>query len=859
MVARMAHKSYSSSSHREHALKKRDLSALSEHSLREDILHALASGAPLRLDDFLRKLALSRRSKRTLIGMLRTLESEGLIVSIRGGAWAAASRMKKVRGVLSIQRSGAAFARVEKSSPGQGDVFIAPEHLGDAWDGDTVELSLFPPQKGRKRNDRGPALHAEGQVLAVLERPRRELTACVLHNTVPQPESHCSRVLCRPADPRLRLELLTDISALPSVPEEGELLRVTVGQRIDDTAPSARSTRRGRRNHRSALPPLPLWSATAIDSLGREDDARVQEDLTKLNHRIPTSFPDDALQEAELSAGQGIGDDSGKETLEDLRHIALVTIDGEDARDFDDAVFVAREEDGWRLLVAIADVSHYVRPRGALDREARERGNSYYFPTSVEPMLPEALSNGACSLRPDEDRRAMVADMRFDASGIIRTSRFSNAVIRSRARLIYTQVEYMLENGRDDSDLPQPATHSPRPGNIPPSRPTPELIAMLKVASGLAETLIKRRHDAGALDFDLPEAEFTVEENRVTGISNRNRLFSHRLIEAFMIAANEAVARFLTEKGAPFPYRVHPAPSPEKLEELGRGLMATGLDLPLPRPADFARDANWLPALLNSVQTREDLSPEQIFLVNRLCLRSMMQARYDPEEGGHFGLASACYCHFTSPIRRYADLITHRALKYALGLDTGGSIPTGHKLLAATDRCNERERAAQDAEREITRRFGCLLLRNRVGETFGGVVCGVTHFGLFVELEGMPLEGMIRVETLGQDFFEYDAERQELRGIISNIAYRLGQRVQVRLIEVNPGRLEINLALLNSVAAPAGRGKQGKKYGKQHPRRETPALATRSGDSGRKQRRERGARHENQGRPRTRRGGRPRG
>ena len=206
----------------------------------------------------------------------------------------------------------------------------------------------------------------------------------------------------------------------------------------------------------------------------------------------------------------------------------------------------------------------------------------------------------------------------------------------------------------------------------------------------------------------------------------------------------------------------------------------------------------------------------------------MMQARYDPEEDGHFGLASRCYCHFTSPIRRYADLITHRALKYALGLDPGGTIPAGHKLLAAAERCNERERAAQDAEREITRRFGCLLLQARIGENFNGVICGVTHFGLFVELEGMPLEGMIRVETLGQDYFEYDAERQELRGTTGNEAYRLGQGVKVRLIGVNPGRLEINLALHGGGHRPARKGQKKALAGKtRSPRRHDAVKAAR--------------------------------
>lgn len=837
MVARMAGAQCRPVRYREHILKKRDLSSYSGNALREEILSAFGSGAPLRLDDVLRRLGITRRAKRAVLDSLRELESSGAIVSLRGGAWALASRLKRLRGVLSVQRSGAAFVRPESNAGGKrmADIFIAPEDLGGAWDGDSVEISLFPAPKSAARGAKA-GFHAEGRVLAVLERPRQELTVRVLRPPRPNhlPDTPALTLLCRPADPRLELELLVDVSGLPLPPVADELLRVAVGERLDTPdspinaahdsvyAPptgfrrSAHTPRRGGTSSRRASSPplLPLWSATALSSLGREDDARVQEDLTKLNHNIPTSFSDAALAEAERAAAENPSSAPG---LEDLRPFALVTIDGEDARDFDDAIFVTRNAHGWRLLVAIADVSHYVRPRGQLDREARERGNSCYFPCSVEPMLPEALSNGACSLRPGEDRRAMAADISFDHTGAPVSARFSNALIRSRARLTYTQVEKALKEEPDKTggSAPCPAggAEPPRSGERSslPSVLAPELAAMLADAAELAALLIKKRHDAGGLDFDLPEAEFNVENGKVTGIGNRERLFSHRLIEAFMVAANEAVARFLTEKGAPFLYRVHPAPSSEKLEELARGLNATGLDLPLPPPAKVTRDANWLPALLEAAHKRDDLRPEQVFLVNRISLRSMMQARYAPEEEGHFGLASHCYCHFTSPIRRYADLVTHRALKYALGLDAGGAIPAGQKLLAVAERCNERERAAQDAEREIIRRFGCLLLRDRIGETFTGVISGVTRFGLFVEPADMPLEGMVRVETLGQDYFEYDAERQELRGAVSNVAYRLGQSVKVRLAEVNPGRLEITLELLDAEKLPARTGHGGER------------------------------------------------
>ncbi len=710
-----------------------------------DILSAASH--PLSLDDILRRTGLSRRLKREVAAALRDMSGDGALVRLRGGTWTPAARLRNVSGVLAVQRSGAAFVTPERSDPRGGrDIHIAPGAVGDAWNGDLVEVALLPARRGAG---------AEGRVLRVLRRGESELTVRVL-----RPARRGGLAAARPIDARFAFDVLADVSGLPVPPERGELLRVTPGERLPSPTDE------------------PLWSAAAIRSLGREDEAAALERLTKLNHGIPRGFPDNVRAEAEAVSRR----EPDGETPLDLRSLPLVTIDGEDARDFDDAVYVERQGENWRLLVAIADVSLYVRPRGALDREARERGNSYYFPASVEPMLPEALSNGVCSLRPGEDRRVLAADMRMDAAGRATEVSFAAGLMRSRARLTYTGVQALLDG--DETGLREDG------GEAMP----PEVAVMLRQAAALAELLIRRRQQRGALDLDLPEAEFVAAQGRVIAVRNRRRLFSHRLIEVFMVAANEAAAEFLTRRGAPFLYRVHPEPGPEKMTDLIRALNATGL--PLPRPAarmtPLAR-LRWLHAVLAAVA-----GTEQAFLVNRLVLRSMMQARYAPEAGGHFGLASPCYCHFTSPIRRYADLATHRALRRTLGLDTGGPIPTGHKLLSVAEQCNDRERAAQDAEREITRRLGCLLLRERVGDVFSGVISGVMPFGLFVELEDMPLEGMARVESLGHDYFEYDADRQELRGRLSGRTYRLGEALKVRLTDVDEGRLEITLELMDN-------------------------------------------------------------
>ena len=723
-----------------------------------------AAPHPLNLDEILRRAGLSRRLKREVVASLHRMAGEGTLARLRGGTWTPAGRLKTVSGILSMQRSGAGFVRPDPPH-GVHDIFIAPGAVGEAWDGDLVEVVLLPGRRGAG---------AEGRVLRILRRGQGELTVRVLH-----PARRDGMVLARPMDARLSFDMLIDISGLSATPERGELLRVTPGERLASALPVPPPP--------PGLPSAPsaegaLWSGTAVHSLGREDNVAVQEQMTKFNHAIPQGFPDNVQAEAEAAARR----EPKEETPLDLRSLPLVTIDGEDARDFDDAIYVERQGDGWRLLVAIADVSLYVRPRSALDREARERGNSAYFPASVEPMLPEALSSGVCSLRPGEDRRVLTADLRIDDTGRTRDAAFGAALMRSRARLTYSGVQALLDS--------RPHDPAPKGSDAIPA----EVASMLRQAAELADLLIRRRRGQGGLDLDLPEAEFVVDQGRVMAVRHRERLFSHRLIEAFMVAANEAVAAFLGSRKAPLLYRTHPEPGPEKMADLLRSLKATGLPLPRAgtRMTPEAR-LRWLHGVLEVAA-----GTDQAFLVKRLVLRSMMQARYDPQPAGHFGLGSPCYCHFTSPIRRYADLVTHRALRGALGLSTGGPLPSGRRLLAVAEQCNQRERAAQDAEREIVRRLGCLLLRERVGEALHGVISGVMPFGLFVELEAMPLEGMIRVESLGRDFFEYDGERQELRGRLSGQAWRLGGALRVRIADVNVDRLEITLELAEPALPP---------------------------------------------------------
>ncbi len=788
---------------------------------------------PVRLDDLLRFLDLSRRDRKSLDQVLADLASEGRIMRLHGGRWVAAEQVSLIVGTLSVQRSGAGFVTPDlPEQPGRrgrsmatADIFVRAGLLGDAWHGDRVEVMLQPGSTRREKNGTHAGHGPEGRIVRVIERGMKEIAAYATRRASAQ------GLLCRPADPRLDFVLDADVSALAAFPAPGELLLVRPGEKQG----------------------AGVWGGVALTSLGREDDAAVQERLTKLNHRIPLEFPPNVLAAARtlenVNDRDGLPPADAVEAFpspsalpsvstgrrQDLRGIPFVTIDGEDARDFDDAIHVAPVRNGgavvWELWVAIADVSHFVRAGSVLDREARERGNSCYFPTSVEPMLPEILSNGLCSLRPGEDRLVLTARIGFDGRGEARASAFFPGLIRSRARLTYEEVQAAFDGAEQESPVTCGGQASSRvqgkgEGGLLTSH------AWLRDAYLLAERLRERRIERGSLDFDLPEARYVVSGGRVSDIVRRERLFSHRLIEEFMLAANEAVARFLIGKGIPFPSRIHPAPDPDRLRTLFRTLAATGLVSP-ERLAEWRRRGEGPdPGSLRTILEEAKGTPRES-LVGRLVLRSMMQARYSPEPGEHFGLASECYCHFTSPIRRYADLLVHRALCHALGEEQ--PVVAGGKLLAFTDQCNARERAATDAEREVARRFACLLLRDRAGEIFAGTISGITEFGFFVELETMPVEGMVRLEAMRDDWFEYDEDRQTLTGVGTGRRFQLGQRMTVRLVDVHVGRLEINLEPADATGTE--RQSRPRRFSGAGARREHPSKQGRNGFSRHRRRR----------------------
>ncbi len=478
-------------------------------------------------------------------------------------------------------------------------------------------------------------------------------------------------------------------------------------------------------------------------------------------------FPHPVLLEASKLAAATPRLLAGRELFDDP---PPVTLDGETARDFDDAIAVAaRPGGGFRLYVHIADVSAYVRPGGPLDREAFARATSVYFPGTVLPMLPPALSEDLCSLRPGELRPVQTVILDVDARGLARRIRVADGVIRSAARLTYRQVAAALEGRRRYAGIP------------------PAILEMLRTADGLRERLEARRRARGSIDFDLPEPEILLDlDGVVTGVIVEPRNRAHRMIEEFMLAANEAVARCLARRRAPCLYRVHEPPDPAKVEALREMARAFGLswrcEAPHPQPRDFQR-------LLERARGRPFYP-----VLAQAVLRSMKQARYAAENLGHFGLAAPVYCHFTSPIRRYADLVVHRLLRACLRGDRRALRQAGGGLEACAAHCSASERNAEAAEREIIAWKLVHFLRGREGERQNGTVVAVAPFGVFVRLADPPVEGLVRIESLGRERWRFDERRQQLRGEATGRVVRVGDTMPVRIVRVDPVQRRVDLA-----------------------------------------------------------------
>ena len=526
---------------------------------------------------------------------------------------------------------------------------------------------------------------------------------------------------------------------------------------------------------------LGLPRARIVERLGDPSAARSVSLIAIHEHQIPDEFPPEALDEAARAEPVALGD------REDLRHLPLITIDPADARDHDDAVCALAEGDGFILWVAIADVAHYVRPGTALDREARNRGNSTYFPDRVVPMLPEALSGDLCSLHEGADRPCIALEIRIDGAGTKTGHRFTRGLMRSPASLNYREVQ-AAEDGRADA------------------RTEPHLETIRTLFAGF-RALWQARNRRNPLHLDLPERKVHLDEDgTVTAITYPDRLDAHRLIEEFMVLANVCAAETLEAKRRPVVYRVHEEPAPEKLESLRE--LADGAGYSLPKGQVLTTKA--LNRLLDAALGAEDAE-----LVNMAVLRSMTQAYYAPENFGHFGLALRRYAHFTSPIRRYADLLVHRALIDAHGWGNDGLSPADEEHLADTaDWISQTERRSMQAERDTTDRYLAAYLKDRVGTELPGRISGIARFGVFVKLDGTGADGLVPMGRLGDEYWHYDRDANTLMGDRSGRVIGLGQRVLVRLVEAEAltGGLLLDLLEVDgaNMPPPSSRPARGK-------------------------------------------------
>ncbi|WP_299790863.1 ribonuclease R [uncultured Shewanella sp.] len=681
---------------------------------------------------------------------LRAMERDGQLVFTRGQSYGLPERMDLLSGTVIGHRDGFGFLKLDE---GGDDLFINNRDMLMYFHGDKVlAQKAGVDRKGRRE--------------ARLVRLVQQRTAALVGRF--HLDSGMAFVIAD--DRRITQEIL--------IPDEDRN-----GARQGDVVVIELTRRPGR---------YVKAAGKVTEVLGKQMAPGMEIEIALRNYDLPHTWS--GLIEKKLRAIPDEVPEKDKEGRIDLRHLPLVTIDGEDARDFDDAVYAeTKKSGGWRLWVAIADVSHYVRTESALDREARSRGNSVYFPSQVIPMLPEKISNGLCSLMPEVDRLCMVAEMTISAAGKLSGYKFYPAVMHSHARLTYTQVADMLEGGEVSDKLKPIFPH-------------------LQTLQSLYLTLDETRAARGAIAFETTETQFIFNDDRkIDSIVPRSRNQAHKIIEECMILANVASAKFVKKHKGEVLYRVHEAPSEQKLTNFKDFLKERGLTLNgglEPEPADYQ-------ALMEQVADRPDAELIQVML-----LRSMRQATYTPDNDGHFGLALEAYSHFTSPIRRYPDLILHRVIRYLLAKERGEAkdkwTPDGgynyqiEDLDLLGEECSTTERRADEATRDVSDWLKCEFMQDHVGDTFEAVIASVTHFGMFVRLDKLFIDGLVHISSLGSDYYQYDNMRQRLVGEASGQVYQLGDAVTVKVAGVNLDDRQIDL-MMEADASRKPRSRRGKK------------------------------------------------
>jgi len=687
---------------------------------------------------------------------LAAMERDGQVLRNRAGAYALIDKLDLIKGKVLGHRDGFGFLlRDDGKKP---DLVLPPRQMRRVFHGDHVLARV----SGRDRRGRDEATIAE-----VLARNTQTIVGVYRQNT---PEFG----VLIPENARITQEIIIPHSACGGA-KDGQVVSAHIVKQPE-----------------TRVQPV----GEVIEVLGERMDPGMEIDIAIRSYEIPAEFPPEVHDQIAGMSAEVAEEDTHRRI--DLRDVPLVTIDDESAKDFDDAVCAWKTKSGsWKLLVAIADVSHYVRPGSALDQEAIRRGNSVYFPGQVVPMLPELLSNGLCSLNPAVDRLALVCEMNISQSGAISRYRFYEAVFQSHARLTYNKVAAILDDeGQEGEALREEYS---------------ALVPSLKNLHALYRLLREARVERGAIDFETTETAIVFnDERKIEKIVPRSRNDAHKIIEECMLAANVATARFLDKHDLPALYRIHEKPSPERLDKLRLFLNELGLSLAGgddPSPQDY-RD------LAEAIKGRPDSD-----VIQTVMLRSMSRAVYSPQNDGHFGLAYPAYAHFTSPIRRYPDLLVHRAIRSVirgprqtntvLRADGAAVEPpskwapyTFEQMLELGEHCSMTERRADDATRDVEDWLKCEFMSDKLGEVYDGTIASVTQFGIFVRLDEVYVEGLVHVTSLPSDYYHYEPEKHRLKGERSGMSYRLGDGVTVQVARVDLDDRKIDFALADDKPRP---------------------------------------------------------
>ena len=715
---------------------------------RTEVLQFLEdNGRPIRVEAMSKGLGLKgQRTQSLLVDQLGKMVRAGQIIENRRSEYCLTAKIELLTGKVLGHRDGFGFIRRDDD---QDDVYLSAREMREVINGDRIAFRISgTDRRGRK----------EGKVVEVLERGVREIAGEFIR------ERGIGLVI--PDNPKISHRMLI-AKGESGAAKHGQMV---VAEILD--YPGSMQQMSGR----------------VINVIGEPGQKGIATDIAIHSNAIPTRWPA-SVKKFVGKFGKTVPASAGSDRV-DLRDTPLITIDGADARDFDDAVYCMPSGGGWRLLVAIADVAHYVETDSVLDKEALKRGTSVYFPDRVVPMLPEVLSNGLCSLNPDVDRLCMVCEIRVSKEGKVTGSKFYEGLMRSHARLTYSEVNDML-TGESSKSVPKPVRRT------------------VSHLHDLYQLFARARQRRGAIELDIPQTRIKLNsEGEVESIQAVPRNDAHRLIEECMIAANVEAAKFLRHHRIAGLYRVHAKPHPDKFEELRQYLLTLGLKVPHPdhvEPRQFNK-------LLSQVKDRPDSHAISIAM-----LRSLTHAEYTPKNIGHFGLALDAYAHFTSPIRRYPDLLVHRAIRHIVRGGKPGKYAYNNVAMERLGAiCSEHERRAEDATREVEAWLKCQFMDDKIGEQYAGVVTGVTNFGLFVLLDSLQIDGLVHVSSLNSDYYHYDPASQALIGERSGTRYRLGDQLDIVVSRVDLETRKIDFQLAAKESRKSGsrsrsRGKSGRR------------------------------------------------